>query len=286
MTQLFGILYRIRHFFLFLIFQGIAMFLVSKNSVYWDVTFFNSTNSLVAQSMGLNKNVHEFLNLSSINDQLVNENKILRSQLAQKNEEMLLKEVGYKSDSLKNNRFEFIVAKVIKSSINLKDNYITIDKGTKDGLRPGMGVICPSGIVGQIMSCSDAYARISTVLHSKFEISAEVSNKALRKDNLRALGIGKWEGVNPSVISLNTLDRFKPVFKGDIVTTSLQNSIFPPKIMIGRISRISTNSSEAFYDADLRLSTDFSSLVYVYVVNNKLVAKETALDQNSTESQP
>jgi rod shape-determining protein MreC len=147
----------------------------------------------------------------------------------------------------------------------------------------GMGVTCPQGVVGQIMSCSEHYSRISTILHSKFVVSSEISSKKLRAENLKALGIAKWEGGNPSIISLTTVDRFKPVYKGDSVYTSMQNSVFPPKIMIGRISNISVNQTEAFYDINVRLSTDFSSLVYVYVVKNKLITQENALEPKIEE---
>jgi rod shape-determining protein MreC len=279
MSQLFGILYKIRHFFIFLLLQGVCFFLISKNSVYWDVTAFNSTNAFVAKSMTINQNIHEFINLDKINDQLVLENKILRTQLTEKNEELALNNTGYKVDTVASKRYTFLVAKVIKSTQNLSDNYITIDKGTRDGLKPGMGVICPQGVVGQIMTCNENYSRISSILHSKFSISAEIINKSLKKENVRALGIGKWESGNPSVISLNTVDRFKSVFKGDTVVTSMQNSVFPPQIMIGRISKIQVNQTEAFFDINVRLSTDFSSLIYVYVVNNKLVEQENALEK-------
>jgi rod shape-determining protein MreC len=283
MSQLFGILYKIRHFFIFLILQGICFFLISKNNVYWEVTAFNSTNSLVAKSMTLNQGIHEYLNLDKINDQLVLENKILRTQLTKKNEDLALGGTGYKVDSNASKRYSYIVAKVIKSSQNLSDNYITIDKGTNDGLKPGMGVICPQGVVGQIMTCNENYSRISSILHSNFSISSEILNKTLKKENVRALGIGKWESGNPSIISLNNVDRFKSIFKGDTVVTSMQNSVFPPQIMVGRISKLQVNQTEAFYQINVRLSTDFSSLIYVYVVNNKLVEKENALEKKPEE---
>lgn len=278
MSQLFGILYRIRHFFMFLFLQIACFYLISKNSVYWNVTFFNTTNSTVAKSLKLSQNVREFINLDKVNSQLALENKNLREELTKSQELVALKEVGYKPDSLMAGRFNFLVAKVISSTENLTDNYITLDKGTKDGLKPGMGVICPQGIVGQVMSCSENYARVSSILHSNFQVSSEILGAKLRKEQTTALGIGKWDGTNPKILNLTTVDRFKPVNKGDSVVTSMQNSIFPPKIMIGRISKITASPSEAFFDINVRLTTDFSSLVYVYVVNNKLIDNQRQLE--------
>lgn len=280
MSQLFGIIYRIRYFFIFLILQIFCFYLIGKNNVYWDVTLFNSTNSVVSKTLKTTQNIHEFINLGEINDQLVLENKALRTELTIKRELEGIKGSGYKVDSSVAKRFDYIVAKVIKSTQNLTDNYITIDKGTLDGLKPGMGVICPQGVVGQIMSCNEHYSRISSILHSKFSVSSEIFNKNLKKDNLTALGIAKWNGSNPSIIELTTVDRFKPVFKGDSVMTSMQNVIFPPKIMVGRISKIGSNQADAFLDINVKLSTDFGSLLYVYVVNNKLSSTETELEKN------
>jgi rod shape-determining protein MreC len=263
---------------MFLFLQIACFYLISKNSVYWNVTFFNTTNTAVAKSLRVSQNVREFMNLGKVNDQLALENKKLREELTKSNELITLKEVGYKPDSTMAERFDFLVAKVISSTENLTDNYITIDKGTKHGIKPGMGVICPQGVVGQVMSCNEDFSRVSSILHSNFQVSSEILGKKLRKEEVTALGIGKWGGTNPSIMQLTTVDRFKPVSKGDSVVTSMQNSIFPPKIMIGRISKISASPSEAFYDINVRLSTDFSSLVYVYVVNNKLIEKQSQVE--------
>ncbi|MCA0364546.1 MAG: rod shape-determining protein MreC [Bacteroidetes bacterium] len=283
MSQLFGILYRIRHFFMFLLLQIACFYLISKNSSYWDVTFFNSTNNAVAKTMAVSQSVKEFINLGNINEQLVLENKKLREDLTKQLEYNSLANTGYKPDSNKAQRYQYLVAKVISGTQNLTDNYITIDKGTKHGLKPGMGVICPQGVVGQVMSCNEEYSRVSTVLHSSLSVSAEILNNRLRKEKITALGIGSWPGVNSRIIKLSTVDRFKPISKGDSVVTSAQNSIFPANIMIGRISKINTVPNDAFFEINVRLSTDFSSLMYVYVVNNKLVDKQSQVEEITVE---
>jgi rod shape-determining protein MreC len=279
MSQLFGIIYNARHLFLFLFLQIISFYLISKNRIFWDVTFFNSTNSLVAKSLETSQNVKEYINLSTVNEQLVAENKGLREQLTLFHELKNNGNLGYKPDSSQASRFSFSVAKVIASTTNLANNYITIDKGTKHGLKPGMGVISPQGIVGQIMSCNENYARVSTILHADFSVSGEIKNKKLRENNQTALGIGKWDGSNSKIIKLNTVDRFKPVFKNDSVVTSLQNSVFPPNILIGKISGIKSSPSEAFFNIDVKLSTDFSNLVFVYIVNNKLINQQKEIEE-------
>lgn len=282
MSQLLGLLYKSRNFFLFLILQVFCFYLMSKNNVYWDVTFFNSTNTLVAKSLEITQKANEFVNLKNVNGQLASENIALRKRLTDL-EEYQANANGYKTDSLKAERFDYTVAKVVGSTQNLVNNYITIDKGSDDGIKPGMGVISPQGIVGQVMTVNKNYSRVYSILHSKIVVSSEVLDKKLRDAGQVALGIAKWEGANSRYITLSNIDRFKHVSKGDSVVTSQQNSIFPSGIMVGKISDISASSSEAFHKINVKLSTDFSSLIYVYVVKNKLVDIQNQVEEPKPE---
>ena len=279
MSQLFGILYKSRHFFLFLALQIICFYLMSKNNVYWDVSFFNTTNSVVARSLEVSQRANEFVNLGNVNERLVNENAALRKKITDL-QEFNPGITGYKPDSVMARRFDYTVAKVVGSTHNLTDNFITIDKGSDDGIRAGMGVISPQGVVGQVAYANKHYSRVYSILHSRQMVSAEVLNKKLRENATVALGIAKWDGTNPHYVGLNTVDRFKPVAKGDSVVTSLQNPIFPPHVMIGKIAEVSNTSSEAFHHISVRLSADFSSLIYVYVVKNKLIDSQQEAETN------
>ncbi len=279
MTQLFGILYKSRHFFLFLALQIICFYLMSKNNVYWDVSFFNTTNNVVARSLEVSQKANEFVGLGKVNEQLASENAALRKQLTDL-QEMNPGIPGYKQDSVMARRFDYTVAKVVGSTHNLTDNFITIDKGIDDGVRAGMGVISPQGVVGQVAYANKNYSRVYSILHSRQMVSAEVLNQKLRENGTVALGIAKWDGTNPHYVRLNTVDRFKPVAKGDSVVTSLQNPIFPPHVMIGKINEVSNTTSEAFHNITVRLSADFSSLIYVYVVKNKLIESQQEAETN------
>ncbi len=279
MSQLLGILYKSRHFFLFLALQIISLYLMSKNNVYWDVSFFNTTNSMVAQSLEASQKATEFVNLGKVNERLADENAELRKQLIDLRE-MYPGIPGYKQDSVQAYRFDFTVAKVVGSTHNLTDNFITIDKGTEDGVKAGMGVISPQGVVGQVAYANKHYARVYSILHSRQMVSAEVISQKLREAGTVALGIAKWDGTSPHYVKLNTVDRFKPVSEGDSVVTSQQNPIFPPHVMIGTISEVSNTNSEAFHHINIGLSTDFSSLIYVYVVTNKLIESQKEAETN------
>ena len=284
MSQLLRVIYRIRHFFLFIFFELISIWLLVQNNNYWGVSYFNSSNYYIAKSLEANRSLTEYVDLKDVNKSLAEENVALKRQLVAYQQSDKNPIGFYNPDSLFANRFDFKVGKVVKNTVNLTNNYLTINLGSLDGIEPGMGVIGPDGIVGQVKSCSDNFSIVYSILHSRFSVSAEVLNQKLRDEEVQALGIGKWDGSNPRFLKLTTIDRFKPVAKGDSVVTSEQNAIFPSHTMIGKISGIKVGRDNAFFDIDVRLSTDFSSISYVYVVENKLIAEQQRLEESITEN--
>jgi rod shape-determining protein MreC len=282
MSQLIGLLNRAKYFFLFLILEIISFALIRKNNLQWDVNFFNSTNELAAKAMVITSNVKEYLYLKEENKILANENSALIRELVYYREKRRSMDDFYKSDSLYAQRFNFKVAKVVNSTTARVKNYITINQGKLDGIEPGMGVIGPKGIVGQVMSCNDHFSRVYSILHDEFRVSSEVKNSKLSELNQTALGLSTWDGRSHRHVKLGTIDKYKPVSKGDSVFSSSQNLIFPSNILIGTIYRVNTPKNGAFHEIDVELATDFAGLTYVYVVGNKLVGEQLNLETEDT----
>ena len=67
---------------------------------------------------------------------------------------------------------------------------------------------------------------------------------------------------------------------GDKIYTSGESHKFPENILIGTISSFTPNTSDNFYDIEVKLSTDFRSISYVYVVNNLMRAEQDTLEQH------
>lgn len=281
MSQLLGLLNRAKYFFLFLLLEIISFSLIRKNNLQWDVTFFNSTNAIAAKTMAITYRAKEYLNLDEENESLAKENIVLREKLSYYEQGRARADYFYAADSIYAERFDFKVAKVINSTTSRANNYVTIDKGTLDGVEPGMGVIGPRGVVGQVMSCSEHFSRVYSILHEDFRISSEVTNESLRNSDQIALGLALWDGISSRTVKLGTIDRFKKVNVGDSVLTSEQNLVFPPNVLIGQIKRVQTPSSGAFHDIDVELASDLGSLSYVYVVNNKLINEQENLEKEN-----
>ena len=165
-------------------------------------------------------------------------------------------------------------AQVINNSIHNSKNYVTINKGLVDGVKPGMGIIGPDGVVGRIKSASDHYAVAISLLHTNMMVSAVVSSTD-------AFGTVKWNGRSPRQAALDYIARHQSVSVGDSIFTSSYNSIFPQGIPIGVISEVSLPENATYYDIKIDLTTDFSKLSYVYVIRNRLVQERDSLERTS-----
>ena len=273
MEQLFAFIAQSRNFILFVLLEVLCFYFIINTNNYWSASFFNTSNRYAAQLLTWSNTAQEYTNLRRVNDELAAENLRLRTQLTQQQQTRNpLAPPLYQADSVFAARFKFTVGKVVNNTTTLSNNYLTIDKGTAEGIEPGMGVISPTGIVGRVRFCNEHFSVITSILHSEFRISA-----SLVKAN--DIGTARWRGVDPTRMDLLDISLNKPVSKGDSVVTSDRNSVFPPGIMIGRVRTVGVQANQTFHDLTIDLSTNFGNLSYVYVVANNLAAAQEQLEQ-------
>lgn len=263
---------------MFVLLEVLCFYFIINTNNYWSANFFNTSNRYAAQMLAWSNTAREYTNLRQVNSDLAAENLRLRTQLTQRQQtNSPTAPPLYKADSIFATRFKFTVGKVVESTTTFANNYLTIDKGTADGIRPGMGVISPTGIVGRVRLCNEHFSVITSILHSEFRVSASLVKAS-------EIGTARWMGTDPTRMDLLDISRYKPVSKGDSVVTSDKNSNFPPGILIGRVRTIGVQANQTFHDLTIDLSTNFGSLSYVYVVENKLAAQQEQLEkQNDSE---
>ena len=167
--------------------------------------------------------------------------------------------------------FEVLAAKVINNSTRRVNNYITINKGRKDGVEEGMGIIGPQGIVGKVKYTSANYASVISLLHSEFLISSSI-----KRNNV--FGTIRWTGRDPLFADLQYIPRHVELQVGDSIVSSGYNTIFPSGYMIGTIEEFGVSEDASFHRVKVKLATDFHSLSYVYVVKNVLGSEKDSLE--------
>ncbi len=259
-------------FFLFIIFFGFSIYLVVKNNTYQRSTAINSTNKIVG---GVYQNLNvfkQYLNLNKVNDSLVTENATLKTALiALKNKDTLKNKPV--TDTANHVQYLLVAAKVIKNSVTLRNNIITINKGSADGITKDMAVISTqNGVVGFVMDVAEHSAIIRSLLHKDTKIS--VSIKKTNALGSLVWGDGNFDIRKAYVKEIPNHIKFK---LGDTIVTSGFSS-FPAGIAVGKISNTGVAKGDNFMSIEINLFNDFSTLQYVYVVKDKLAVELKTLE--------
>jgi len=255
MNVLFQFLFRYRTFLVFVLLEGFCFWIIVKNNSYHSAEYFTSSNRLSASVFQSSQEIKDYFSLKEKNRYLAEENARLRQHILLSQDSALINidledTIGYAG----------IAAKVVDKSIFFRNNYLTINKGSIDGVKPKMGVIGSKGIVGQINNVSSHYSTVVSLLHSKSLVSA-------MHDKSDALCTIVWKGEDPLLANLEFLPRHISLSVGDSIKTSGYNSVFPSDQLIGVIEELSLDNAATFYTATVRLSSDFYKLEYVYLLD-------------------
>ncbi|MFC6997355.1 rod shape-determining protein MreC [Rufibacter roseus] len=277
MRKLFIFIFRIRAFLVFLLLEGLSLYLLYRSNNYHNAAFYQSSNYYVGRVLEFQNEVEDYFNLNSVNRSLAQENAQLRAQLTQFQRRQLDDTLGsvmdstfIATDSLPAMVYTYRPARVINNSVRRLNNHLTLNIGTQDGVQPGMGVITSDGVVGRVKAVSRNYATVTSLLHSQTLVSVQ-----LKRNN--TFGTIKWDTRNPSTASLHYITLSEKVMKGDTVVTSGFGGIYPQGIMVGRVIDVRRELDKSFFTITVQLAVDFEKLAYVYVVENKNQAELDSL---------
>ncbi|MGD0709892.1 MAG: rod shape-determining protein MreC [Bacteroidales bacterium] len=266
-------LLRQNFFFIFLLLEVISFILLVQNNIYQRSSFINSTNTFTGSILATINNVSQYFSLKDANHKLAEENVRLLNE-SKKYYMMTDEQVFLYKDTLYRQQYEFISAKVIGNTTNKRNNYLTLNKGSRQGIQKDMGVITSNGIVGIVKEVSPNFSSVISVLHKDTKISAKVKKNG-------HLGTVNWSGGDyryGELIDIPT--HVKPIL-GDTVITSGYSSSFPEGIMIGIISDFRIEKGDNFYTITIKFSTDFNNISYAYVIRNIMKDELNRLTKDS-----
>jgi len=266
MRNLFQFLSKNQHLVLFIFLELIALALVIQNNSFHRSAFINSTNGVTSSIYKNANDIDNYFSLKETNKMLLQENAKLRSTIT------YLKTESNSSVFPQN----FISSEVINNSVSSINNYITLDKGSIDGVVKGMGVISDNGVVGIVRETSKNFSSVMSILNSKSRISVE-----LKKNN--HLGSLVWNGVNYRKGKVNEIPIHVKLSLGDTIITSGYSSKFPKQIPIGTISKIKTNEHENFHEVEIIFIEDFKELKYVHICHSLLEQEKKTLEEKNNE---
>jgi rod shape-determining protein MreC len=263
MNNLLLFIIRYSAFLLFVLLEMIALMLIVRYNDEQRSIFLNSSVIFSGNLYKAADKAYKYSHLQVIADSLANDNARLKTELF--NLERTFQHISNSEkplDSCILEPFRIIDARVINNSINQRNNHFTIDKGSKDGIRKGMGVISPHGIAGIIDQVGDQYSSAISILHSAARISASI-----KRNNF--FGSLVWREINPAYMILEAIPRQADIYVGDTIVTSGYSFIYPRGIFIGTVHRFWTEGGSNYYTIEVRLHEDISRLDRVYVVDYK-----------------
>ena len=256
-------------FFLFLIFMISSLIIYIKYNSFQKASFINSTNQVTGNLYGKADELKGYLSLKEVNDKLALENAELRNQLRSSK---YVDTVAKRSvtDSVYKQQYQYIDAQVISNSVNKRNNYLTISRGSRDGIAKGMGVICGEGVVGKVVFVGEHLSIIQSLLHKDSRFSAMLANS-------KEIGYLQWgDDLNPRKgLLVDVSNNAQPKIGEPVVTSDL--SLFPAGIRLGKVSKLTTKGGGFFLNMEVALAVDFSKLEYVYVVINKFALEQATL---------
>lgn len=260
MHNLLEFLNRFSHWFLFGILLGVSLFLLFRFNVYHHSVGVSSASALSGQILEGVSYVHSYIGLEEKNRQLAQHNLVLERRVEAL--QRLLDETS--EDSVIEERFSdytVIEARVVNATVRKRNNYITINKGESDGVRPEMGVVCGGGIVGIVYQVSSHYAIVMPVLNSQTAISCRLRGTDY-------FGYLRWDGGHPLYAYLGEIPRHAKVKVGMSVETSGFSEVFPAGLFVGKVCEVHNSEDGLSYTLKVNLSTDFSRLRDVFVLGN------------------
>ena len=263
MYKLIEFLRRIYVAVLFVVFEAIAIGYYAHSSNYTQAKLLTRSNQVVGGVNGIFADIRSYFTLGRENERLLERVAVLEEELAFYRRSAadsvrtdLLHDMGEKP-------YELTVARVISNSINKNRNFIVLDRGERDGVEKGMGVLSPEGaMVGYVAASSDRHAVAVSILNTSFNASGKLAGDDY-------FGSIYWAGDDRYHVRMKELSKYARVTEGEEVVSSGFSQYFPADVLIGYVESFSLADTQMAYDVVIRLAVDVSQLTDVILVRNR-----------------
>ncbi len=258
MHSLIKFILRHSNFLVFLLLEVVAFLLIVNNQDYPKSSTLSTANNIVAWQYKIVDEIGQYFYLSQVNEALNNENAQLRTQLA-----------ALQCDTP---AVHYHPAKVVDITTYKRNNYLTINKGKRDGVQKGMGVINHDGVVGIIRTVGEHYSVAIPIINSHAGVSCRIQ----KNDYITTT---KWIGGDIHHANLEDVASHIIVEEGDTIITSGLTPIFPKGIPVGIVEKCTLKDGDSYYSIRIRLLTNYKNIEYV-----QLIANPTADEQNMMQN--
>lgn len=282
MRNLFNFIIRNSHWLLAILLVAFSFYLVFAHNSYQRSVYLTSANSVTGWFYAATGNVSSFFHLKKNNAELLERNGGLEKEyyaLKASLDSLLAPDSmvveAFAPDSLTTPQFHFIPAEVVNMSFSGVNNFITLNKGAEQGLKPDMGVISQQGVVGVVSNVSSHFSVVIPIINPKFRLSAKLKNS-------ENYGSVSWDGKNVRQAQLGELPKHELFHQGDTVLTSFSR-IFPKNLIIGFVLDTGSSPDDNFNTFNVHLATDFYTLQNVLVIADMFYEEQKNLEMTVLE---
>ena len=254
---------------IFILLEIVSFSLIIRHNEYQRAIFSENASTLFGNVSSTITSIKDYFRLKEMNESLANENILLKNRLE---EYEFLRDTIIHGTVVQDSIpvYEYIGAKQVNATYNRTKNYITLNRGRKNGLQKEMAVCTPEGIVGLIQDLSDHFAVVIPLINVDSRISAKI-----KKNNY--YGSLQWDGNDYAYSYLNDIPYHVEVNAGDTIVTSGLSKIFPEGIVVGYVESVDKETAN-FLKIKVKLAVDFKRINHVYVILNNKKNEQTSLE--------
>lgn len=254
---------------IFILLEIVSFSLIIRHNEYQRAIFSENASTLFGNVSSTITSIKDYFRLKEMNESLANENILLKNRLE---EYELLRDTIIHGTVVQDSIpvYEYIGAKQVNATYNRTKNYITLNRGRKNGLQKEMAVCTPEGIVGLIQDLSDHFAVVIPLINVDSRISAKI-----KKNNY--YGSLQWDGNDYAYSYLNDIPYHVEVNARDTIVTSGLSKIFPEGIVVGYVESVDKETAN-FLKIKVKLAVDFKRINHVYVILNNKKNEQTSLE--------
>lgn len=283
MKNIFIFIRRYFNFLFFVVLQILSLVLLVKYNETHQAAYAGVANEVTGRINEQYNKIQNYFHLKANNILLLEENTRLKNLLG----------INFQAgdtirrtviDSLirdtlgRQRKYLWLPAKVVNNTVSQQMNYLTLHRGSNQGVKKEMAVIGPQGVVGTVIDLSENFARVMGLLNRNSKVSS-----MLKKS--RIVGTVEWDGKDPDFLMLRNIPKSTAVAKGDSVVTSNFSANFPSDVMVGTVYEIIKDPSSNYYIIKLKTATNFYSLEYVNLVENVLWDEQRRLEAAPLKNQ-
>lgn len=263
MRNLLNFILKYSRWFLFTLYVLISLVLLVVNNNYQQSIYMSSANVVTGNVYGTWSEVTGYFHLKGINESLQARNASLQNEVLNLKSQ-LAEMKAMAGDSIPTptvERFDYIAAGVINNNTRHPKNYFTINRGSLDGVKTGMGVVDQNGVVGIVNVTGPHMARVISLLNETQRFSVKIKDTPF-------VGSMTWRGGDPGIAYIDEIPRHAKYQIGDTIVTSGYSTAFPEGIPVGVILNRVRSRDDSFFTFKVKTVSDFKTINAVRVITD------------------